>query len=159
MSKETSTSVAVAVPDGVDAERTATIAALFELALLLEQNPGLPIPFELGSGSHLNIMLMSAKDPKGDLARIVRILPGPIEKRVWGAGANDYFDAIAKIGPIEIRVGAFRDQVCERVVTGTREVTEIVPDPSVEVPLVEVTKTVEDVRWECGSLLRDSVAS
>jgi hypothetical protein len=137
----------------VDPTRTEKVAALFELALLLEQNPDLPVPFELTSGSHLNIMLMSSKDPKGDLARCIRILPGPIQKRVWGSESNSYFDAIAKVGSIEIHVGAYRDQVCERVVTGTREVTETVPDPTVRVPLVEVTKTVEDVEWVCGSLM------
>lgn len=152
MSNETSTSVAVASVASADPARTEKIAALFELALLLEQNPDLPIPFEM-DGSHLNIMLMSEKDPRAALARIVRILPGTIDKRVWSHGENNYFDAIAKVGTIEIRVGAYRDQVCERIVTGTREVTQTVPDPSVEVPLVEVTKTVEDIEWVCSPLL------
>lgn len=51
MSNETSTSVAVASVASADPARTEKIAALFELALLLEQNPDLPIPFEM-DGSH-----------------------------------------------------------------------------------------------------------
>lgn len=42
---------------------------------------------------------------------------------------------------------AARDQVCERVVTGTREVER--PDP--DAPLVTVTEEI--VEWRCGSLL------
>jgi len=143
--------------------RAKAIAALYELALLLEKNPGLPVPRELAGslhGNHLNIHLMSSADPRGDLARIVKILPGPIEKRVWGHGDTSYFDAVATIGGvIEVHVGAYRDQVCERVVTGTREVTKTVPDPSVVVPDVEVTETVEDVEWICGPLLAKAVTT
>ncbi|HET6291734.1 MAG TPA: hypothetical protein VFG33_00115, partial [Kribbella sp.] len=62
-------------------------------------------------------------------------------------------------GVIEVHVGAYRDQVCERVVTGTREVTKTVPDPSVVVPDVEVTETVEDVEWICGPLLAKAVTT
>lgn len=139
--------------------RAESIAALYELALLLEQNPKLPVPWELTGHSHLNIHLMSSPDPRGDLATIVKILPGPIEKRVWSAGGASYFDAVAKIGVIELQVGAYRDQVCERVVTGTREVTKTIPDPTVEVPVVEVTETVEDVEWICGPLLAKAVTT
>lgn len=139
-----------------DSRRTKTIAALFELALLLEQNPDLPIPFEL-TDSHLNIHLMSAANPREQMAAIARMLPGPLEKDVWGHGENHYFDLKAKIGgTIDLHVGAYRDQVCERVVTGTREVTKTVPDPAVVVPQVEVTETVEDVEWVCTPLLAGS---
>lgn len=60
-------------------------------------------------------------------------------------------------GRVNIWVYANREEVCERVVIGTREVTEEVPDPEAlkAVPKVAVTKTVEDVEWQCHSLLAE----
>lgn len=142
-------------PAGRDQRRTAVIASLLELAVLLEQNPDLPLPWQLDSGT-LDIHLMRSDDPRGELARIVRMLPGEVRKEVWG-DKTPYFTAHAKVGSIRLDVTTYRDQVCERVVTGTREVTETVPDPHVVVPLVEVTKTVEDVEWVCGPLMAPAV--
>lgn len=69
--------------------------------------------------------------------------------------SGNYAGVRAKFGPVEVTAFADRDEVCERVVTGTREVTEQVPDPEAlkAVPLVEVTRTVEDVEWRCRPLL------
>ncbi len=54
-----------------------------------------------------------------------------------------------------MNLSAFRDDVCERIVTGTHQVTETGKDPEAlaAVPEIEVTKTVEDVEWRCGSIL------
>jgi hypothetical protein len=38
-------------------------------------------------------------------------------------------------------------------VTGTYEVTEEVPDPDADVPMVTVTRTVENVEWDCHPVL------
>lgn len=54
-------------------------------------------------------------------------------------------------GVMHLDVYAARDQVCERVVTGTETVTKQVPDPAA--PLVEVTEEVEQVEWVCRPLL------
>jgi hypothetical protein len=58
-------------------------------------------------------------------------------------------------GPIKLHMYGARDEVCERVVVGTREVTEEVPDPDAlaAIPTVTVTRTVEDVEWRCNSIL------
>lgn len=152
--------VAVSTEAGIDPQRTRTVAALFELALLLEQHPEIPIPYQLTKSTSLTIHLLSSQDPRGELARIVRLLPGPVEKSVSGGhdGFPSYFDATATIGDaIRVTVTAFRDDVCERVVTGTREVTKTIPDPAVDVPTIEVTETVEDVEWVCGPLMRGQV--
>ncbi len=58
-----------------------------------------------------------------------------------------------------MKVVANREEVCERVVVGARQVTETIPDPSVTVPTVEITKTVEDVEWRCTSILAGQDAS
>jgi hypothetical protein len=57
--------------------------------------------------------------------------------------------------PIDIEVYGKRAEVCERVVVGTEEVEEEVPDPEAlaAVPRVKVTKTVEQVKWVCSPLL------
>ncbi|MEV6897501.1 hypothetical protein [Amycolatopsis sp. NPDC051372] len=48
---------------------------------------------------------------------------------------------------------ASREDVCEWVETGTETVTKSVPDPSVEVPMVEVTETITMGEWRCRPLL------
>lgn len=52
---------------------------------------------------------------------------------------------------------AYRNEVCERVVTGVETVTKTVPDPEAlaAVPTVEVTEQVETVEWVCRPLLAD----
>lgn len=64
-----------------------------------------------------------------------------------------YLRLIGFLGTVEISMVSARDTVCERIVTGTREVTRVVPDPSA--PMVEVTESEEIVEWRCGSLLKD----
>lgn len=58
-----------------------------------------------------------------------------------------------RAGALHVRVWVDRAEVCERVVTGTREVTRTVPAP--DAPMVEVTETVEDVEWVCSPLLAE----
>jgi hypothetical protein len=73
------------------------------------------------------------------------------------AGGDDgkYFDVTASWGPVTAKAWTMREQVCERVVTGVKTVTETVPDPEAlaAVPTVEVTHEVETVDWVCKPLL------
>lgn len=74
-------------------------------------------------------------------------------------GEDDrYFSVILRWGPVALDVFAERTEVCERVVTGTETVTRMVPDPAVEVPLVEVTEEVERVEWRCSPLLAEAAS-
>jgi len=69
---------------------------------------------------------------------------------------NDiWFTAVLAWGPVELHVNAHREEVCERVVTGTETVTKTVKDPEAlaAVPEVEITETVETVEWVCKPLL------
>lgn len=61
---------------------------------------------------------------------------------------------------VELHVFVEREEICERVVTGTEEVTKEVPDPEAlaAVPLVTVTEVVEQVEWICRPLLADDPA-
>lgn len=153
----------VAVGTGVpneeqDPERVKAIASLYELALLLEKHPELPVPFELDGSGHLSINFWDA-DAKTKLLAAARAIPGLLKKRVWGGSSTSYYTLDGQVGTIGLQLTAYRDAVCERVVTGTREVTKTIPDPMVTVPTVEVTETVEDVEWVCGPLLREQVTS
>ncbi len=72
------------------------------------------------------------------------------------AGVDLYF-----ADQVSLHVYVKREEVCERIVTGTREVTEEVPDPDVlaAVPKVAVTKVVEEVTWRCMPLLAAEVSA
>lgn len=78
-----------------------------------------------------------------------------------GVSRNDaYFELHVTLNRVHFKMYADRDKICERVVTGTREVTEEVPDPEAlaAVPKVTVTKTVEDVEWVCRPLLAEETS-
>lgn len=98
--------------------------------------------------------ILVSVDTRAEISRLARAgakTGAKVTKHVGSkfAGVNVAF------GPVGLHVYADRDEVCERVVTGTREVTEEVPDPEAlaAVPKVAVTKVVEDVEWRCSSFL------
>lgn len=132
--------------------RDAYTSGLRKLADLLDQHPDLPLPsVGRGGGTPPVRIDFFGDDAREAMAAAARAIPGPLTKRVWGDGA--YFALDAQLDGLTVALDAERDVVCERVVTGTRKVTKTVPDPAVVVPMVEVTETVEDVEWRCGSVL------
>lgn len=135
--------------------REDVISGLRQLADLLEHNPDVDLPYQLGGGSNITFMFLSGGSERERMARLARLIPGKLTKKVMGSGAASYFGLSGKIGGIKVTLMAYRDVVCERVVTGTREITEEVPDPDklAEVPTISVTKTVEDVEWRCAPVL------
>lgn len=131
--------------------RSEYISGLRKLADLLETQPDLPLPFDGGAENNAStrITFYLLGDPRDVFVQAARALPGPLDKEVSG----DTYRVVAHLDGLHVQVVAYREDVCERVVTGTREVTKTVPDPMVTVPVVEVTETVEDVRWVCSPLL------
>lgn len=137
--------------------REAQIAGIRDLADWLEAHPEIPVPHSLTGASEYAYELIHAKhgeDERSVVAAVARALPGKVEKR-----ALDTADALFSLtgtlpGGVNIKVVADREAVCRRVVTGTREVVEKVPAP--DAPMIEVTRTVEDVEWVCGSILADA---
>lgn len=140
-------------------DRTQYIAGLRELADLLDKNDDLPVP----SHGEIQWLYFSARydhdEQKTTAATIVR--------RITGAFAKEITDELFRYkthlgGPegLELEVIVHRDAVCERVVTGTEEITRRVPDPELmaKVPEVELTETVETVEWRCLPLLDDRQA-
>ncbi len=132
--------------------RGAYISGLRKVADLLEQHDELPLP-SAGDIFPMTFTFLSGGDRKAALAAAARLIPSQLHKKVRDGDYGSYFDLEGRLDGLMIQLTAFRDDVCERVVTGTREVTKQVPDPAVDVPLVEVTETVEEVEWVCGPLL------
>ena len=126
-------------------DRAGYTAGLRQLADLLDAHPEIiPLPTQ-GNFSPISICVW---DREGFLAA-VRALPGMRSK---AATTEDYYRVDALLsGGLKVQVVTTRDTVCERVVTGTREVTREVPDPAAlaTVPMQTVTETVEDVEWVC----------
>lgn len=146
-----------------DRTRAEQIAGIYELALWLEQNPDVPIPWDLsGTSEHTTIMIHADQGDLGEkavMAAAARAIPGKVNKATYGPEGSELYSITGTIpGGVRVHVVAHRDEVCQRVVTGIREVTKTVPDPMVAVPTIEVTETVEDVEWVCGPLLREQAS-
>lgn len=141
------------------AKRAAYIDGLRKLADLLDSTPSLPLPNTDGVNWYLfqndwvDNEAAATEDglasQKSEAARIVRLLPGAQEKQ----DTSGLFRFKGYIGGLTTEVIVNRPAVCERVVTGVETVTRHVPDPAVEVPLVEVTEEVETFEWRCEPLL------
>jgi hypothetical protein len=137
-------------------ERERYIDGLRILASVLEQNPGIPLPIQ-GHSTTLTMMFFGKdEDIREAMALAARAIPCDWKKRVSGGGEHgEYFDLLGTLGALRVELTAPREAVCKRVVTGTREVTEMVKDPEklAEVPEIEVTRTEDVIEWDCGSLL------
>ena len=97
-------------------------------------------------------------DGRAAMADAIRVFKsiarGPIEKKY----DSEWFDAVINLRALSVKLTDERDKVCERVVVGTREITEEVPDPAVvaAAPKVTTTRTEEVVEWRCAPILGDA---
>lgn len=142
-----------------DNTRQDFIDGLHQIADFLAEHPEVPLPYMGPSpgakvwGSSMPIYLVSDKGQRETLAEIARAM-GSVEKHVDDGLGRFY--VVRHFAGIALVASAERSEVCERVVTGTREVTTEVPDPEAlaAVPKVSVTTVVEDVEWVCSPLLK-----
>lgn len=130
-------------------QRSEYTAGLRALADLLDANPNIELPMTGQSYDPLQWVLTHDESQAETLATIARALPGQLSK----SGNDEFFRLKGQIRGFYVKILADRDEVCTRRVVGTREVVETVPDPSVEVPLVERKRTEEIVEWDCGPIL------
>lgn len=141
---------------------TSTSVRLRAIADLIDAHPNLPVPYITAHSSgnvaaswylHINALEKDLPGQKATAASIVRILGGQWDKREHN---DDVFILTQVRDGIMLQVQVNRAAVCERVVTGTHEVT--VPAtparPAMEAK-PERTEQVEDVTWVCSSLLAD----
>jgi hypothetical protein len=135
-------------------DRTEYTKGLRALADILDAHPEVPLPYHGREGTPLAIYHLNRKDEtRAAFLASVRAFPGRKEK-----DANDgTYRVAATLHGVRVEVVAYRETVCERVVTGTREVTREVPDPDAlaALPKTVVTETVEDVEWICQPLTAD----
>ena len=149
---------------------TATTTTVSEnlrvLADLIEAHPELPPPYVTAYGSsaeveanwylHINGFAGGLPGEKAAAALIVSTLGGKWDK---SEGGDDFRLTQVNPGGVSFHVVVHRAAVCERVVTGSHEVTmpatDAMPARPAEPGHVE---TVEDFTWVCSSLL-EPVAS
>lgn len=137
-------------------QRTAYTGGLRALARFLDDHPEVPLPYH---GAHAEgsalpafpIYLTDGATARAGMAVIARAMGGAVKAPKTHHDGTEDFQVWREFGGIVLYAQAPREQVCTRRVTGTREVTEEIPDP--DAPKVTVTRTVEDVTWECGPLL------
>lgn len=132
------------------AARAAYAAGLRHLADVIEADPHCPYP-----QGPISLFIHDGDDDQAEIAaRLRRALGGgKWEKKESVDGAYLTLDGMCGGLPVDIWVT--RDAVCERVVVGVEEVTEVIPaitEADLR-PERTITHTVEHVRWECSPLL------
>lgn len=136
--------------------RAEYIAGLRALADLMEAQPGLPIPDGGADGEFAwNVWPHAVADVPARVAELRRMLPGPASKNDPTENGGDgyaakYYELTVPLRGVRLVISTYRDAVCERVVTGTREVTKTVP-----VQTEEVTVTEDVVEWRCKPLIAE----
>lgn len=132
------------------ADREGYISGLRKLADLLEQHDEIPLPYDGSSRGYARITfyVLGEEDSADQAAAFARAFPGPLAK----VYEDDTFRLLGSLDGLHLEFVTYRSDVCERVVTGTRQVT--VTEPIVA-GTRKVTKTVEDVEWVCTPLLAE----
>jgi len=133
------------------------------LADLIDNHPDLPVPYITGYSSgdmqaswYLHVHGIDLPNQKTTAARIVRTLGGQWDK----TQDDDQFSFTQDRDGLSLTVIVNRAAVCERVVTGTHEVTvPATPAQPAQEALPERTERVEDIQWVCSSLLADEQAT
>lgn len=147
-------------------KRAAYIDGLRQIADFLAEHPEVPLPHLGAYAEDSPLPAMSiyvyGDDPRAVMASIARAMTdagGAVQKRVKDSTAS--FQVWREFAGLVLVATASRGDVCERVVTGTTEITEEVPDPEAlaAVPKVTVTKVIEDVEWVCQPLLKPASTS
>jgi hypothetical protein len=136
-------------------DRAEYIKGLRALADILERSPEVPLPYQ-GHTTAMTLYFFNSEDPRKAMATARRALGIELTKDVWG----NYFDLAGALHGVQIKLTAYRADVCERVVVATREVKIEVPDPAAVAALPKVTRTevIEDVEWVCHPILAEAPA-
>lgn len=124
--------------------RDAYIAGLREMADALENEPGIP--------TDNGVDIVHYCWTKDNFQAAVKRLGGTRTKEP----RYGYMNVVRRFGPHSIRVNGEQNAVCTKTVVGTEEVTKNEREGEDLRPMVEVTKTVDIVEWDCGSILSSS---
>ena len=135
------------------------VRGLRDLAVFIENNP------DLADGFHNNLVTSGIKahlDPFSDdkAAQLGRFAQAAARHgaKVTKDIDDQWHNVILQLDGVKVEVLAYRNELCERIVTGTETVTKKVPDPEAlaAIPTVEVTEEVETYKWVCKPLLADA---
>ncbi|MEU4234145.1 hypothetical protein AB0F17_58565 [Nonomuraea sp. NPDC026600] len=139
------------IPDQQLDSRAEYAKGLRALADILDAHPELPLPYD-GTDTALD-WIQVGDDARRHAAVFARVMPGTVAKSVSDAAGQFYLTF--KLHGLSLRVISTRAQMCERVVTGTREVVIEEPDPEAlaALPKIKRTEVVEDVEWQCRPVL------
>jgi len=132
------------------------------LADLIEAHPDLPPPYVTAGAYgtdaswylHINDLARDLPEQKAVAARVVSTLGGKWAKSEDG---ERYRFSQTRTDGLGLNVTVNRAAVCERVVTGSHEVTVPAMDARPAEP--GRVETVEDVTWVCSSLLAEPVSA
>lgn len=129
------------------------VAGLRDLAAFIQNNPDLAPGFRGLTFSGIKAHLF-AEDKAAQLGRYAQAAArhgAKVSKDI----DDNWHNVILQFDGVKVEVLAYRDEVCERVVTGTETVTKKVKDPEAlaAVPEVEVTEERETYEWVCKPLL------
>lgn len=133
-------------------DRAALAAGYRHLADLIESEQA-PIP--MNTTISLPVGRYGEDDDQAAIAAELRraLGGGRWDKHESTGGAYLYLQGMC--GGLPIQLWMDRNAVCERVVVGTEEVTEVIPAVTEEDlrPEQTITRTVEHVEWRCSPLL------
>lgn len=124
-------------------ERTAYTEGLRQLADWLDAHPDIDLPW---TGTTYDPFSLGVWLTKEELAEIVRALPGRVEKQF----DETVVRVTSAFGGLRVQAYSGRNEVCERIVTGTETVTV----PAIEAK-PERTEVREVVEWRCHPILAD----
>jgi hypothetical protein len=132
-----------------DERRAQFTTGLRQIADWLDEHPEVPLPPSFATSFTAYVF------DKASAAACARAM-GNAEKRVPTHNAEK-LDLVRTFAGFEYIVRTPRDEVCERVVVGRREVEVEEPDPAAvaALPKRKRTEVVEDVEWRCGPLLAE----
>lgn len=125
---------------------------LIALAGFISANPELAEDMRFDF-SRINVPLISGevREKLAAFARAGKASGVEVAKEFNG---DDWAGLLLRFGEhVGIAAYAARNQVCERVVTGTREVEEEIVDPAA--PKIKRSRTEEIVEWRCTPLLAE----
>jgi hypothetical protein len=141
-------------------DRHTTITAIRAVLDRLANDPDIDMPYsieDIGHGKPTFKWLPTGDSEVTEAARIRRALGGR-----WDKGVGDQLMTLrSEDQHARYQIVVWRTSACTRVVTGTKTITETVPDPDAlaAVPLVEVTREVEECRWDCTPILATEQAA
>lgn len=128
-------------------ERNEILDDVLTVVTWFRERPDIPLP---GGFRHLQIFAWDTKDEAEKLAR------------AFGTCKKDsdemFFRLSRRFGAVKVEGVFSREQVCQRVVVGTKEVEEEQADPDAlaALPKIKVKKQVEIVEWKCPELLGEA---